>query len=369
MRALLRGLLGTRRLGSSGQMHGDVADDARRVMIFTEHFNATYFISFDIPLRTMQEQGKLRLRSFSQQDVVACGPGCWRTWMNEFSPEVVIMTRYGDASGVEIVRDCKVRGIPVVYHIDDDLLHLPPSLGAEINKRQGMAVEARRAMLGAVDLIYASTATLADVMHRHFPGQCIFHGIYASYRPVAARMPDLDRPITIGYMGSKGHREDLELVVPALVRLMQERPTLRFETFGTIQMPELMQQFGSRVRHYNVQKSYHEFLQALASLGWHLGLAPLADEPFNRCKAPTKYIEYTSCGIPVVASEVVYADAIVEGAGVLVHEDWYGAIAGLLDDPHVRAAQLEAARAHCAVVFAPETLAAQVIGLIDEVAL
>ncbi len=345
----------------------EAMNDARRVMIFTEHFNATYFISFDIPLRSMREQGKVRLRAFSQQDVVIGGSGCWRTWMDEFSPEVVLMTRYGDASGVEIVRDCKVRGVPVVYHIDDDLLDLPPSLGAEINKRQGAAVEARRAMLGEVDLIYASTAMLADVMRRYFPGQRIFHGIYASYQPVTTYIADLDRPVTIGYMGSKGHREDLDLVVPALVRLMHERPTLRFETFGTIQMPEVMQQFGSRVRHYNVQKSYHEFLQTLASLGWHLGLAPLVDEPFNRCKAPTKYIEYTSCDIPVVASDVVvYAGAIAEGAGVLVREDWYGAIACLLDDPRGRAMQLDAARAHCAVAFAPEALEAQVMGLIDK---
>lgn len=359
----MRRLLGQRQLG----MNGDAAVDARRLMIFTEHFNATYFISFDIPLRFMREQGKVQLRAFSQQDVMASGSKGWRSWIDEFRPEIVFMTRYGDVSGVDIVRDCKVRGIPVVYHIDDDLLDLPSSLGVEINKRQGAAVEARRTMLGEVDLIYASTAMLADVMRRHFPGQRIFHGIYASYRPIKPHIVNLDRPVIIGYMGSKGHREDLDLVVPSLVRLMHERPTLQFETFGTIQMPELMQQFGSRVRHYNVQKSYSDFLQTLASLGWHLGLAPLVDEPFNRCKAPTKYIEYTSCGIPVVASDVVvYAGAITEGAGMLVREDWYGAIASLLDDPQVRATQLDTAKAHCAVAFAPEALEAQIMGLIGK---
>ena len=368
MKALLGRLFGKRAEPASGGrgMCADQPASGRKLMIFTEHFNATYFISFDIPLREMHQQGLASFRAYSQQDVATGGPGCWRAWLDDFSPEIVFMTRYGQADGPDILHDCKARGIPVVYHIDDNLLELPPSLGTEIVKRQGAAIEARHLMLRDCDLIYASTRVLAQTLQEKFPGKPVYQGIYASYFPV---QPQGERPTattTVGYMGSKGHKEDLALVVPALVQLMHERPTLRFETFGTIEMPEEMRQFGERVRHHAVQKSYREFLRTLAGLGWSLGLAPLVDEPFNRCKAPTKFIEYTGCGIPVVASDViVYSTAIPAGAGVLTQDAWKPAIETVLDHPARRDGMLACARAHCMETFSREILQRQLMEVVQ----
>lgn len=357
----LERLVGTRREApAAAGVAVDQPPAEPRVLVFTEHFNATYFISFDLPLRRLHAAGRASFRACSQQDVAASA-GQWTRWIEEFRPQVVVFTRYGAADGPEILRHCKARDIPVVYHIDDDLLELPPSLGAEILKRQGAAAQARRAMLAECDLIYASTAELAKVLGSRFPRQPLVQGIYASYRELRPAAPREHAGPVIGYMGSKGHREDLELVVPALVDLMQARPELRFETFGTIEMPAELRRFEGRVRHHPVQKSYAEFLQSMADLGWSIGLAPLVDEPFNRCKAPTKFIEYTSCGIPAVASNLpVYADAIPAGAGLLVGEDWKGALEAVLDSPDRRASMLDAARRHCSRTFSPERLEGQV---------
>jgi glycosyltransferase involved in cell wall biosynthesis len=294
------------------------------------------------------------------------GEGCWRQWLDSFRPEVVFFTRYGRADGANIMHDCRARGIPVVYHIDDNLLDLPASLGPEIVARQGAAAAARRTMLEQCDLIYASTRVLADVLNGHFPQKSMFHGIYASMVQVKVPPTNPNAPMTIGYMGSKGHKEDLALVVPALVALMEQRPQLRFETFGTIEMPRGLLRFGERVQHHTVQKGYHGFLQTLADLHWSIGLAPLVDEPFNRCKAPTKFIEYTSCGIPVVASDVLpYAEAIAPGCGVLVEDDWQLPISRLLDDSGVRASLITGSHAHCARTYAPHILEAQLLIVID----
>lgn len=343
-----------------------LASGKRRVLILTEHFNATYYISFDAPLKALCDQGEVTFQAYCQQDVEAGGAGCWRPWLDEFRPDTVFFTRYGRTDGIEILRDCRSRGIPVVYHIDDNLLDLPPSLGVEIIKRQGAAAEARRRMLQECDLIYASTAVLAQVLQARFPGKPVFHGIYAAaFKLPVPPVPEAAPPI-IGYMGSKGHKEDLALVVPALIALMEGRSQLRFETFGTIEMPQELRRFGDRVRHHTVQKAYNKFLQTLAGLNWSIGLAPLVDEPFNRCKAPTKFIEYTGCGIPVMASDVVpYADAIVPGSGVLVRDDWQAAIAELLDDSRGRAALVAGAQAHCARAYAPHILEAQLLKVID----
>ncbi len=366
MRSFFQRLLGrSSEVGFATGMAADLSAIGRRLIVFTEHFNATYFISFDSPLRELHARGMVSFRAYDQQMVTAGGIGCWRNWIDSFRPEVVFLTRFGLAEGVDIVMYCRMRGIPVVYHIDDNLLDLPDSLGPEIVKRQGAAAKAREQMMLQCDLIYASTPVLAAVLKARFADKPVFHGIYAAAFEVHVPCAQRDAPMTIGYMGSKGHREDLAMVVPALVDLMEARPTLRFETFGTIEMPQELRRFGERVRHHTVQKAYREFLQTLAGLHWTIGLAPLVDEPFNQCKAPTKFIEYTCCGIPVVASDVItYRSAIWDGTGILVNDDWLRPLEALLQSPVQRRMIQQSALIHCKQVFSTSKLQSQVMDVV-----
>ena len=343
---------------------------ALNVIILTEHINATYFISFDIPLRTLHKRGKINFAVASQKHVAASPR--WLESAEGFDPDVVIMTRYGESRGRNILASFRKRGIPVVYHIDDDLLEVPESLGAEIRKRQGAdeVVKTRRHLLQNCDLIYASTQQLAGLMQQRFPSQHVVHGIYAPYMGelLTPSEPRSGHGQVIGYMGSKGHQQDLELVVPTLERLLMERKELRFEAFGTIKMPDALKRFGSRVRNYSVQKSYTEFLGTLANMGWSIGLAPLQDEPFNHCKAPTKFIEYTACGIAVAASRIpVYEEAMPNNGGWLVDRDWYTPLAYLLDHPLQRQNAVLTAQNHCAIKYDAKVLQQQILGIVNTV--
>ena len=365
MLSLLNRLLKrTERVDASGsEIHLNGQVDGCNVLIFTENINATYFIGFDIPLRRLHSMGEVNFAVVSQRHVAAAGRGCWERWNETFQPHVVVMTRYGQPHGVDIFDYFRRNNVPVVYHVDDDLLEVPDTLGTEICKRQGAdaVVAARRHLLAHCDLIYASTSYLAHLLRSRFPSQRVFHGIYAPYM---GDMFDVMRgkrayPV-IGYMGSKGHQHDLDLTVPGLERLLDERPALHFEVFGTIRMPVALERFRERVRSHPVKKSYVEFLTALGGLGWDLGLAPLVDSSFNRCKAPTKFIEYSACRIPVVASNVaVYAEAIPSGAGLLVDHDWYTAMASLLDDAHGRQQCIVSAQRHCEETYSMALLEQQ----------
>ncbi|WP_325918164.1 glycosyltransferase [Pseudomonas frederiksbergensis] len=341
------------------------------ILIYTENVNATYFISFDIPLREMHQRGEVNFAVVSQNLAARKGVGYWKHWDAQFEPELVVMTRYGQPFGTQILDHYKSKKIPVVYHIDDNLLEVPDSLGVEIKKRQGAqdVIDARRYQLGNCDLIYASTPYLAGLLGNLFTNQAIYHGMYAPYmgdRVNADRQP---RPWqTVGYMGSKGHQKDLDLVVPALERLLEERPQLRFEVFGTIQMPKRLERFGERVRSHSVNKAYSEFLSVLAGLSWDIGLAPLANEEFNLCKAPTKFIEYTAAGIPVIASDIpVYSSIIPDGGGVLVGEDWYGALNNCLDIPGFWKSSVDVAQMYCAENFSINRLEQQLLSVFEEV--
>jgi glycosyltransferase involved in cell wall biosynthesis len=334
---------------------------ALNILIFTEHLNATYYISFDIPLRRLHARGEVNFAVVSQSKVKTSGVGCWERWAGIFRPNVVVLTRYSLPYGPNILDFFHREEVPVIYHIDDNLLEIPASLGAEIRQRQGAddVVAARRHLLGNCDLIYASTDYLAALLKRSFPTQQVFHGIYAPYMGdeiQTARHPGQGYPV-VGYMGSKGHQQDLELVVPTIERLLDERVELEFEVFGTVKMPLQLERFGRRARSHSVQKSYVAFLARLSELNWTVGLAPLVDAPFNRCKAPTKFIEYSACGIPVIASDSLpYSNVIPKDGGVLVKHDWHLPISEYLDQPDFRKRATENARNYCLSAFPIQAL-------------
>lgn len=358
---------------------------APSLLVFTENVNATYFISFDLPLRPMVEAGELNLGVVSQGRVKAileedrstdALDRVLQAWYDSLRPDVVVMTRYGQPHGARIMAWFQRARVRVIYHLDDDLLDVPESLGAEIVQRQGNAgvVDERRRLIACADKVYVSTLVLYETIRAKVPEQRnLVHGdIYAPFlgdrlakgKPMQ-RMP-AEGPV-IGYMGSKGHQHDLELAVPALVRLMEENASLRFEVFGTIQMPEALKRFEGRIASHSVQASYVEFLGTLKTLEWTIGLAPLVDAAFNSNKAPTKFIEYTAAGIPVVASDtVVYQKAILPGTGVRVRNDqWLETLRELVNDEDHRQAMVAQAQAHCRATFSLDGLREQVLKILD----
>jgi glycosyltransferase involved in cell wall biosynthesis len=73
---------------------------------------------------------------------------------------------------------------------------------------------------------------------------------------------------------------------------------------------------------------------------WHVALAPLVDDEFNRAKSPLKALEAAAFGIPVVAGDAgPYRDFVIEGeTGFLCRSDadWMKAIRALGNDEEMR---------------------------------
>jgi hypothetical protein len=356
---------------------GGCADAAERIVCFTEHVNATYFISFDIPFAALGRRRRIgwwTLGSTTVQRHLANSDisSLLCRISTEVRPTSLVLTRYALPAGRDILRHFQEQGVRCVYHIDDDLLGLSESLGAEILNRHGRpeVTEARRALLESADVVYASTAPLRDALAARFPHQRFATGMYRAYSPIATVAPAA-RPVVIGYMGSKGHARDLELVVPSIARLIGEAGCdVRFELFGTIPFPAELEPWRPSIRHYAATADYFQFRSQLSKLGWHIGLAPLVDNEFNRCKAPTKFIEYTEAGITTVASRVnVYAphlqpvDSVASG-GLCTGGDWYGTLRDLVADAEARKAMLFAARSYCSREFKLDRLAAQVESIV-----
>ena len=287
-------------------------------------------------------------------------------------PDVVVLSRCTADAAPGLIASARAVGAAVVAHLDDDLLAVPAALGASKHAHYSdpARLEVLRFTLCESDLVYASTRSLADRLRQHDVRTPIAAGdIYCSAGRglTAARLPSTG-PV-IGYMATGGHGGDLELVLPAIKRLLTDVPDLRFETLGTIRPPEDLRAFGARAAHYPGVANYEKFLEKLSDLGWWIGIAPLVDTPFNRCKADTKWVEYASCGIPAIASDLpVYHKACAAGAGALAATtaEWEHHLRALLANRSARDDMAALAADRLDRNYAPSILTAQVLNILNQ---
>jgi hypothetical protein len=266
-------------------------------------------------------------------------------------PALVVLSRFTSPTGVEWIAGAREAAIPVIFHIDDDLLAVPSSLGtAKYNAYNSPErLKALRENIEQSDLCYVSTEELGKRLSHHGIQTRIVAGeIYCSVSPdeIGALSPPATGPV-IGYMGTGGHSADLTMILPAICEVMDLVPAVRFELFGAIPMPPELGRFAHRVRHLPPVADYAQFIPHLRSLGWWVGLAPLEDNPFNRCKADTKWVEYSIAGMAVVASELpVYHRACAGGGGLMAAttDQWVEAVLQLIYRPDQRAAMIDAAQ-------------------------
>jgi hypothetical protein len=90
----------------------------------------------------------------------------------------------------------------------------------------------------------------------------------------------------------------------------------------------------------HVQKNYADFCAYAAELPIDIGVAPLLDTPFNRCKSDIKWQEYSALGIPGVYSDLPpYQQSVQDGVNGFLCRDqgqWLAALEGLVQSTSLR---------------------------------
>ncbi|MEC4892818.1 MAG: glycosyltransferase [Oscillatoria sp. PMC 1051.18] len=350
-----------------------------KILVLTDYFNATYYTGFYYPLRSLAAKKVADFTALCHQDIIdkinKKNPDLfWQQLLQSEQPDAVIFNRYGLAYGRFLLAECQQKQIPTIYFIDDDLLNITPVLGEEIQKRLGNpeVITERKHLLENVDLIYSSTEYLAKKLAKVFPQQQIFDGVYPPYlghlvNKKPAKEKKADSEFKFGYMGSKGHNQDLRAIAPAIAQVLTDYPQTKFEIFGTVSLPEELTCFGDRIKAHKVIKQFDKFLQQLYQLNWDVGLAPIEDTEFNRCKSLSKYLEYTAAEIPIIARNLnVYNQTINSENGLLANQDeWYEKITLLLHKPELRNELIAGAKQTCSTKFKLEFLAEQHLQIIE----
>ena len=263
-----------------------------------------------------------------------------RSWRPEINPDMA------DA----LIEQVRAAGAKLVHQLDDDLISLPLSfpLSSLFTEMQRESVE--RFVRGA-DALLVSTPVLAQRM------AAFNRRLYTVPNALDERLfvPSVGKtqsvfagaPLVIGYMGTLTHDADLLLVLDALIAA-HERTEVAFELeiIGVVNEAETWHRLRALpfpVRQLKAPTAeYPHFIAWFTrEVHWDIGLAPLQETPFNRCKSDLKFLDYSAAGIPgIFSAGPVYSPGVEHGVtGWLADssvESWRDALLTLLAAPDLR---------------------------------
>lgn len=191
-----------------------------------------------------------------------------------------------------------------------------------------------------------TTEAMADELKKFVPEVYINRNL-ASDRMVqlseeAYEMKQIAEPhstIDIGYFsGNITHNQDFEMILPAIIKLMENYANVRLCLVGEITLPGELKQFEERVV-INKRVNWEQLPELIASVD--INIAPLVDTLFNRAKSENKWVEAALVRVPTVASDTgAFARMIQDGkTGILCENTesaWFVGMESLVKDINYR---------------------------------
>ncbi|MHC1713846.1 MAG: glycosyltransferase [Solidesulfovibrio sp.] len=268
--------------------------------------------------------------------VLPQGPGHAVTTEILDAADVILIQRYFPGPQTASVLDTIFSsGKPVVYDTDDDWTTVAP--GHLFFSRIGALLPHILNTIRRANLVTVSTATLAEALRPYNSRIRVLPNLLpeALWKPVA---PPTRPVVAIGLAATASHQTDLGPLETALAELEhQHGDTIRFVFYGC---PPVSTAFP-KATVLPFATDYAAYARKLPRLGCAIGLAPLADTPFNRAKSPIKWMEYAASGMAGIFADLPpYRDVVIhEETGLLVGprpEDWAKAVARLAKDGALR---------------------------------
>ncbi len=256
---------------------------------------------------------------------------------------------------IEIIQYAKAIGKITFYDIDDlifDRQKYPEaieSFGGQVTKEEYLGLLKGRTMfqeaIALCDYAIASTPTLAEEMKEIVGRKTSFvhrNGLDSlSSRFLDSSPPKLQRDYISIFYGSntKTHNADFhELAAPAISRLMQKYPQVRFTLIGYKTLPKILTSYIDRIDRIRAIHDVEVYWEFLAQAD--INIAMLSSKLTNDCKSEIKWLEAASLGVPSIVSVTkTYQEILTHGENVLFArtvEDWFQNLEQLVTDHELR---------------------------------
>jgi glycosyltransferase involved in cell wall biosynthesis len=259
------------------------------------------------------------------------------------SCDVVLVYRRFDDRTIAVLRRLARQGVGVVYDNDDDYRAIPKDAPGYRQLVGGPTMGAFGQILKMAKLATVVTATSQPIADRYRE-----YGVEGPIEVIPNMLLEgTVRPhgvphgsVVVGWVAGWNHDTDAERlgIAEALGRVLGKHEDVTVECIGVnLRLPE-------RYRHQRFVP-FGQLSQRIA--GFDIGIAPLADTPFNRARSDIKVKEYAARGVPWLASPVTPYLPLGELEGGRLVEDggWFDAIDRLVRKHRERRRLSEAALA------------------------
>lgn len=233
-------------------------------------------------------------------------------------------------------------GKSVVMDMDDDLLGLPAQHPDRIKLNYAQAQIPILIGMIQASALTVTTPYLADLLRKYNSNIFVLPNYLddSLWQFNAPQVEPVGEKIRIIFMGTVTHVPDLEMLKPAFRALAMKYPgCLEFVFYGAnLKFDEFI---PATITNYQSETFvFADYVKVALSQKANIAIAPLEDIPYNHCKSPIKFFEYSAIGLPGVYSKVTPYSSVVEqgvnGFTASTITEWVEALSQLIENPQLR---------------------------------
>lgn len=224
--------------------------------------------------------------------------------------DVVFMVRSDSYLEVKLVRIFKKANKYLVYVLDDDLLNVPEGITSSGHYRTEEVKKRITSIMTLCDCLLSPSKKILEKYGDSFKKTGLIEEPALCYKTASPK--ESNQYIKIGFAGSTDRGADIDSMLTDVIKMVAEKyeDKVKIEFFGA--KPKLFKQLN--LAYYPYEDNYEDYQKKMWELNWDIGLAPMPDTEFHRCKHYNKYIEYAANNIIGIYSNIYpYTEVVKDG--------------------------------------------------------
>jgi len=224
--------------------------------------------------------------------------------------DVLILHLLSEHDLLPIIEERKRQGRPTIYELSDNITALHEGVGIRGWFSDPINLALAFQYMRMADAVQVTGSGLADQFRFINSRMIIFENQMATVNMGERQASDR---VILGWAGSSGHRKDIEAVSDVIAQAMRVCSHVDFAYMGDETIYRILSAAlpAGRII-YTPPGTLEEYLGFLQKLD--IGIAPLRDNPYNRCRSDVKFLEYASRGVvPVLSSLTPYNASVQQG--------------------------------------------------------
>jgi len=241
----------------------------------------------------------------------------------------------------------------VIFDIDDlvidtkytDLIPFLKTLSVKQKELYDDGVKRMGKTLKLCEFAITTTETLAEELKHYVSNVFINHNVASDEMWKLSEdalkkkeLQKIDEHIIIGYFsGSISHQPDLEMIKPALFKILKEYNNVQLLLLGELKLDNFTKEYSSQIiiKNFIDWKKLPEIIA-----GVDINIAPIENSIFNCAKSENKWVEAALVKVPTVASNYGAFKKVIKNkeTGILCSNinQWYESLKMLIENKNLR---------------------------------